>query len=140
MQRGGRVTADRGHGDSGRTYVRVRREARVRQRHEQQRPAQAAHQPRKHAAAHRAWLACRLEHVAHQPGAELGQQTDGGRDQRAASAQRVVDGQRELGQARDRVDGAPGRVAAEQQSPRRWVATPANNKTRAPCIVIAVCE
>lgn len=112
------VTAGRGQGQRRWSDVRVHSETGVGERHEQQGPAQAAHQPRQHAAPHRTGLAGHLEHVAHQPRAELSQQADGGQHQRAARAQCVVDGQRELDQARDRVDGAPGRVAPEQQSSR----------------------
>jgi len=112
------VTAGRRQCHRRRADVRVRSETGVGQRHEQQGPAQAAHQPGQHAAPHGAGLAGHLEHVAHQPGAELGQQADGGQHQRTARAQCVVDGQRELDQARDCVDGAPGRVAPEQQSSR----------------------
>lgn len=111
--RGG-VATGRGQGERGRADVRAGRETRVGQREEQERAAQAAHQPQQRAAAHGPGVAGRLQHVAHQPGAELRQQAHGGQHQRAARAQRVVRGQRELGQTRDRVDRAPGRVAAEQ--------------------------
>jgi len=105
--RGG-VTAGRRQGQRRWSDVRVHRETGVGERYEQQGPAQATHQPRQHAASHGAGLAGHLEHVAHQPGAELGQEADGGQHQRTARAQRVVDGQRELDQTRYRVDGAPG--------------------------------
>lgn len=122
MQRCGGVTTSRGQGERGRPDVHVRGEARVGQRHEQQRPAEAAHEPREHAAAHGPRLPGHLEHVAHQPGAELSQQADRGHGHGAARAERVVHGERELRQARDRVDGAPGRVTSEQQTPGRRVA------------------
>jgi len=119
VERRGDVTAGRGHGERGRPDVHADGETGVGQRHEQQRAAPAARQPRDRAAAHRPRAAGRLQHVAHQAGAELREHADRGRHQRAARAQRVVRRQRQFDEARDRVDGAPGRVASEQQPPRR---------------------
>lgn len=120
------VTTGRGQSQRHESDVLVHDETGVHERHEQQRPTQAAHQPGQHATSQRTGLAGHFQHVTHQAGAELRQQADDGQHKRAASTQCVVHGQCELDQTRDHVDGAPSRVPSKQ-APWRQIAV---NMTR----------